>query len=143
MARRSSISYSSSRLRSRRYSADSPGNRMSGHADTGSSLHRDRRALARADAPAEAIPVGRGVRVRVIPDGKADEQAQAVVGVLLVELEDLELGQQQVQRIQRMRHQGQARGELERVAHVQLVDEHVDRQAGLGVGEVELLVAVK
>ena len=104
--------------------------------------HRLPPAPVLADQLAEGSEVDR-VGMSVVADREADEQAQAVVGVLLVELEDLQLGQQQVERVQRVRHQRQARRELERVAHVQLVDEHVDGQAGLAVGEVELLVAVE
>ena len=59
------------------------------------------------DGRAEQAQVHR-VRVLGIGERERDEQPQAVVDVLLVELDDLQLRQQQIHRIERVRQPGQA-----------------------------------
>ena len=61
--------------------------------------------------------------------------------VLGVELDNLQLGQQQVRRVKALGHGTERRPEIQRVAHRQPVHHDVDRASGRG-GEVHLPVPV-
>jgi hypothetical protein len=91
---------------------------------------------------AEPLGVDHVVAVRLRADRHPGEQVGDVVRVLGVQLEDLELGQQQVGRVEREAGIAERRPEIERVAHHQPVHHDVDR-ASRGSGEIHLPVAVQ
>ena len=89
-----------------------------------------------------AEPVGVDGRAGGVPaDPQPGQQVEDVVRVLGVELDDLQLGQQQVRRVKGLRHGAERRPETQRVTHRQPVHQDVDGASGRG-GEVHLPVPV-
>ena len=78
-----------------------------------------------------------------VPNRVGRAQVQHVLGVLLVQLDDLELGEQEIGQVEGHRHPPEPVLELHGVAHVEPVDQHVQRPAGLRRLEVQLLMAVE
>ena len=71
------------------------------------------------------------------------QQVSEVVHVLLVELDDLQLGQEEVRDVERVRNAVDPIGEVQDVTHVEPVHDHVDRGLPVRRGEVHLPVAVE
>src|SRR5215831_14324594 len=82
-------------------------------------------------------------RLVTIPDRVRRAQVQHVLRVLLVQLDDLQLGEQEIRQVEGHRHPREPVLEVDGVAHVQPVDQHVQRPPGLLRLEVQLLMAVE
>ena len=80
-------------------------------------------------------------RAVVLGERMLGEQDQRVEHVLAVDLDDLELRQEELGERQRRRRLGQPVAELEAMAHLEAVHEHVDRPVAGHVDEVGLLAA--
>ncbi len=69
------------------------------------------------------------------------EQDQGVQDVLAVDLDDLELREEQLRQRERRARLGQAVAEVDAVAHLECIDEDIDRPTARDIDEIRLLLA--
>src|SRR5205807_9575653 len=107
-------------------------------------------AQRRVPAPVGAGDRAQPVQRELVPAGflttaevMVAQQLGRVDQVLGVDLDDLQLGQQQVGDAQRVRQQGEPAGQVQRVAHGERADEYVELPSVHGVVEEQPPVAAQ
>src|SRR3989442_6479046 len=103
--------------------------------------HRPPPSPVVGDEPADPVERDRP-RLVALSDGERGQQVDDVLLILLIELDNLQLAQQHVGDVERQRHALDPLGERELVAHLDPIDQDVDRSPLRGA-KVELLVPIE